>query len=80
MMPLFIVIGGAITVLYQLFQNTPFVMTDAWKVFLVGFGWLGILASYTAGEKVGENKELKATGKSLTDRVAFLEQQFREKG
>lgn len=80
MVPLFIVIGGGVTVIYQLFVNEPFAIENAWEVFLVGFGWLGILASYTAGQKVAEASETDATARNMQKRLDILEQRLKEKG
>jgi hypothetical protein len=76
MAPLFIIVGGFVTLVYALSLGQPFVPIDSWKIFVVGFGWQGLLVSYSiakkavAGEKTPEIQEAARNYQRERDRLA----------
>jgi hypothetical protein len=68
---LFILVGGFVTLLFSLsLQQGPLVPSAAWKVFLAGLGWQGVVVSYAIGRKAeaGENAiPLRDSAARLTD-------------
>jgi hypothetical protein len=56
---IFMAVGGLVTALYELSLNKPLVLTMWWSVFLLGFGWQGLISNFTTAKKAAESEEAR---------------------
>src|SRR5437867_9332465 len=57
MVPLYILVGGFVTMLYSLTFQDSLIPSNIWKVFLVGVGWQGLIVSYAIAKKAEEGEK-----------------------
>jgi hypothetical protein len=73
--PMFLLVGGVVTLIYQMHFGTAFVEINGWKIFLIGFGWQAIVKSYVPSEKARLAHTEPTMNQALADRVKRLEDQ-----
>lgn len=56
--PIFIIVGGVVTLMYEMHIGVPFAETNAWKIVVIGFFWQALFKSYTPPIANQREKEL----------------------